>query len=117
MTTLSIKNGSITDSMLSSSLLAGARDYANAAEISAQNAAASEVNARTYANNASQAANRAASSESSAEISRVAAETARKAAEDAAQRAENSAGGDFVTRTQMEEYVNSVMTIDESFEV
>ena len=117
VTTLSIKNGSITDSMLSSSLLAAAREYANAAEVSAQSAAASEANARTYANNASQAANRAASSESSAEISRVAAETARKAAEDAAQRAENSAGGDFVTRTQMEEYVNSVMTIDENFEV
>ena len=117
VTTLSIKNGSITDSMLSSSLLSAAREYANAAEVSAQNAAASEANARTYANNASQAANRAASSESSAEISRVAAETARKAAEEAAQRAENSAGGDFVTRTQMEEYVNSVMQVDESFEV
>ena len=117
VTTLSIKNGSITDTMLSSSLLSAAREYANAAEVSAQSAAASEANARTYANNASQAANRAASSESSAEISRVAAETARKAAEDAAQRAENSAGGDFVTRTQMEEYVNSIMTIDESFEV
>ena len=117
VTTLSIKNGSITDSMLSSSLLAGARDYANAAEISAQNAAASEVNARTYANNASAAANRAASSESAAEIAKVGAENAKRAAEEAAARAENSAGGDFVTRTQMEEYVNSVMQVDESFEV
>lgn len=117
VTTLSIKSGSITDSMLSSSLLAGARDYANAAEVSAQSAAASEVNARTYANNASAAANRAASSESVAEIARVGAENAKRAAEEAAARAESITGGNYVSRTEMEDYVNSVMTVDTETEV
>ena len=98
--------------MLSSSLLAGAREYANAAEISAQNAAASEVNAKTYANSASAAANRAASSESAAEIARAGAENAKRAAEEAAARAESITGGDYVSRTEMEDYVNSVMTVD-----
>ena len=101
VTTLSIKNGSITDSMLSSSLLSAAREYANAAEVSAQSAAASEANAKTYANSAAAAANRAASSESVAEIARVGAENAKRAAEEAAQRAENSAGGDFVTNESL----------------
>lgn len=94
VTTLEVKPGSITDSMLSTSILGAAREYANAASLSAQNAAASESNARTYANNALAAANRASSSESAAEIARVAAENAKRAAEEAASKAEeNSSGG------------------------
>lgn len=64
--TISIRNGSITDSMFSSSLLATIREYANFAEVSAQNASASEVNARTYANNAAASENGAKTHEANA---------------------------------------------------
>lgn len=124
VTTISIKNGSITDSMLSSSLLAAAREYASAASLSASNAAASEANAKTYANQAATSAANAATSEtnaaayeSSAKTAKTAAEAAQVKAEEAAQKAEDIAGGDFVTTDEMKEYVDSIMTVDDTTEV
>lgn len=132
VTTLSIKNGSITDSMLASSLLNAVREYAYNAEISESNAAASEVNAKTYANNAKsseekakeasngamQYAVQADNSARTAANSALASQNAQTAAEEAKGEAVRSAGlaaldRDTATR-QAESALNSANSAKES---
>lgn len=64
--TASIKSGSITDAMLSSTLATALIGYKTAAETAATNAAASEANALTYKNAAGVSAQNAATSEANA---------------------------------------------------
>ena len=97
--TATIKAGSITQSMLESTLLSTILGYKTAAATSATNAAASETNASTYATNANTSATSASTSATSASASATTATTkagiattkATEAAESATEAAESAA--------------------------
>lgn len=135
---LHLKSGSITDSMLSSALLSAMQGYVQSCSGSAASAAADAKNAGTYADNAAKSASaakvsetnaaqsesNAKNSETKAKASETAALAAQTAAEKARDEAQKFAGGDFVTPeemeselTEMKEYVDSVMKVDDSTEV
>lgn len=86
--TAAIKNGSVTEAMLSSVTLATLIGYKNNAETAATNAAASEANALTYKNNANTSAGEALASKNAAKIS----ETNSKTSETNAKISETNSG-------------------------
>lgn len=123
--TLNIKSGSVTDDMLSSTLLSAMRGYVQSCALSASNAEASANNAKTYSDSAASSAssaltsenaaaesassaltskNSASTSETNAAASAKAAQEAQAAAEKARDEAKEIVGGDYITKTQFEQH-------------
>ena len=96
--TASVKNGSITDAMLQSSLLSAVQAYAESCEQNAQTAESSKTNAGEYADEAAGSASAAASSATSAGNAATTANQKATAANNSAILAQSYAEGGTGTR-------------------
>lgn len=93
-----IKNGSVTDEMLTSSLLSAVQAYAESCASSAQIAESAKTNARQYADAAAGAAGAAETAKNAAEAAKTAAESAKTAANNHAILSQSYAKGGTGTR-------------------
>lgn len=93
-----IKNGSVTDEMLTSSLLSAVQAYAENCASSAQIAESAKTNARQYADAAAGAAGAAETAKNAAEAAKTAAESAKTAANNHAILSQSYAKGGTGTR-------------------